>query len=125
MLQPQTISSSLSFPILLDEPELNFEGAVTEAVDDILSSLGQNAKQAIYNHLESAFGISKEDIPRKIKIFADAIEETFGSAGKVIEIKIIEKLHAQYADFSYTPKSKELDFVEYVTHIRDHFEPEP
>jgi hypothetical protein len=99
-----------------------FEAVVAQAVDDFLSSLGESAKQAVYSHLKNAHGISKEDIPYKIEAFASAIEETFGSVAKLIEIKIIENLHSQYRDFQYAPRNGELDFVEYVTDLQNGLE---
>lgn len=102
-----------------------FETAFACAVDDLLSSLGESAKQAIYGHLKNAHGISKEDIPCKIETFANAIEETFGAVAKVMEIKIIEKLHSEYADFHYSPKTGELNFVEYVTGLQNDLELKP
>lgn len=123
MEQLQTSPNSTCPPLTQNGPELIFETAVAEAVNDILSTLGESTKQAIYNHLKNTYGIGKDDIPRKIDAFATAIEETFGSVGKVIEIKIIERLHSQYIDFRYTPKNGTLDFVEYVTHLRNRFEP--
>lgn len=120
MEMPQTLSPCSP---LVREPEVVFEAAVVKAVNDILSALGESAKQAIYTHLKNTYGISKDDIPSKIEAFSNAIEETFGTVGKVIEIKIIERLHSQYVDFRYAPKNGELDFVEYVTHLRNRLEP--
>ena len=102
--------------------EEGFEDAVGQAVNAILSSLGESTKQAIYSHLENAYGINKDDIPGKIEVFAKAIEETFGLVGKLIEIKIIENLHSQYVDFHFAPKNGELDFVEYLTHLQNSLE---
>jgi hypothetical protein len=107
-----------------NEPvELIFEAVVGQAVDDTLSALGESPKQAIYRHLKIVYGINKEDIPYKIEAFASAIEQTFGSVAKLIEIKIIERLHSQYEDFCYVPKNQELDFVEYITDLQSRLEP--
>ena len=95
---------------------------VTEAIDDILSALGNANKQAIYRHLKNNYGINEKEIPYKIEDFARAIEQTFGSVAKLIEIKIIERLHAKYKDFSYTPKKGELNFVEFVYNLQNHLE---
>jgi len=118
------LSSSSYKSLIENEPaQAIFEAAVVQAVNDILSTLGENAKETIYSHLKNSYGINKEEIPSKIEAFANAIEETFGVVGKLIEIKIIERLHSQYKDFRYAPKNGKLDFVKYVTTLRNHLEP--
>ena len=110
-----------STPILMkNEPvEVVFGAMVEQAVDDTLSALGESPKQAVYRHLKIVYGINKEDIPNKIEAFASAIEQTFGSVAKLIEIKIIEQLHSQYEDFCFAPKNRKLDFVEYITNLQN------
>ena len=111
---------SSSAILIKNEPvELIFVAMVGQAVDDTLSALGESPKQAIYSHLKIVYGIDKEDIPNKIEAFASAIEQTFGSVAKLIEIKIIERLHSQYEDFCYIPKNRQLDFVEYITNLQN------
>jgi hypothetical protein len=124
MGQPHALLS-VSCPILMkNEPvEAIFEATVGQAVDDTLSALGESPKQAIYRHLKIVYGIDKEDIPNKIEAFADAIEQTFGPVAKLIEIKIIERLHSQHEDFCYSPKNGKLDFVEYITDLQNRLEP--
>ena len=110
--------------LMKNEPvEVIFEATVGQAVDETLSALGESPKQAIYHHLKIVYGIDKEDIPNKIEAFASAIEQTFGSVAKLIEIKIIERLHSQYEDFCYAPKNRELDFVEYIADLQNRLEP--
>ena len=116
------LNRSCSFSAEKEPVEVVFEDVVGEAVDTILSALGEKPKQAIYRHLKVAYGISKEDIPHKIEAFTDAIEQTFGSAAKLVEIKIIERLHSQHEDFIYVPKSGELNFVEYVEDLHKSLE---
>lgn len=124
MGQSELMLNRLRTVLTDNEPdEEMFEVNVARAVDDFLSSLGESAKQAVYSHLKNAHAINKEDIPCKIEEFAYAIEETFGSVAKLMEIKIIENLHSQYADFRYAPKNGELDFVEYVTELQNDLEP--
>jgi hypothetical protein len=110
--------------LLANEPlETKFETAVTEAIDDSLSALGATNKQTIYRHLENRYGIKKEEIPFKIADFANAVEETFGSVAKVIEVKIIEKLHAKNKDFHYVTKKDELNFTEFISCFQRFLEP--
>ena len=123
MVQPQSVlSTPLSFLIENQTSETVFETQLSEAIDVILSALGDSTKEAIYRLLKKAYGINKEDIPNQIEGFANAIEQTFGPVSKLIEIKIIERLHAKYKDFSYTPKKGELNFVEFVYNLQHHLE---
>jgi len=99
-----------------------FEVAVTESIDAILSLLGNINKQAIYRYLENRYGIKKEEIPNNIAEFAEAFEQTFGSVAKLIEIKIIERLHAKYENFSYVPADGEIDFLEFISNFQMYME---
>ena len=118
--QLSDLSVSYSF-LVQDEPlKTKFETALTEAIDDVLSAFGNTNKQAVYRHLENRCGLKKEAIPFKIEDFANAIEQIFGSNAKLIEIKILERLHAKYRDFSYVPKKGELNFVEFVYNLQHH-----
>jgi hypothetical protein len=99
-----------------------FEDAVTESIDAILSLLGNINKQAIYRYLEKRYSIKKEEIPNNIAEFAEAFEQTFGSVAKLIEVKIIERLHSKYKDFSYVPANGEVDFLEYISNFQRYLE---
>lgn len=116
MAQPQT-AIIVSYSLLNYDVEA-FNKATELAIDDILSALGETNKLAVYRHLKTNYGISKKEIPHKIEDFAKAIEVTFGSAAKIIEIKIMERLHAKYSDFSYVSKEGNLDFVEFFYNLQ-------
>jgi hypothetical protein len=120
--QLSDLSVSYSF-LVQDEPlKTKFETALTEAIDDVLSAFGNTNKQAVYRHLENRYDLKKEEIPFKIEDFANAFEQIFGSVAKLIEIKILERLHVKYRDFSYVPKKGELNFVEFVYNLQLHLE---
>ena len=123
-MRQQLTDLSVSYSFLVqDEPlKTKFETALTEAIDDVLSAFGNTNKQAVYRHLENRYDLKKEEIPFKIEGFANAFEQIFGSVAKLIEIKILERLHAKYRDFSYVPKKGELSFVEFVYNLQLHLE---
>lgn len=102
--------------------ETKFEKAVTEAVDESLSALGNCSKQTIYRLLENRYGIRKEEIPRKIAGFAHAVEETFGSVAKLIEIKIIKNLHSKNRNFHYATNKDELNFIEFINNLQNYLD---
>jgi nucleoside-diphosphate-sugar epimerase len=92
----------------------NFEKFLTEAVENVFSSLGEPSKQAIYLHLKNNYNIGKEEIPQKIEDFADALEEIFGSGAKLIEIEIMKSLFCKVQSFKYSPKQESLLFADYL-----------
>ncbi len=123
MSQELTVSDvPCSFLVQNELLKTDFEMGVTEAIDEIFLSFGNVVKPAIYRHLENSYGIKKEEIPFKIEDFANALEQTFGSVAKLIEIKIIERLHAKHKDFFYIPKKEELNFVEFVSNLQNYLE---
>ena len=79
---------------------VEYKAAIISAIDDALPNDG-NTKRAIYHHLETNYGIKKAQIPLRIEAFADAVEQTFGPAAKLIEIKILENLGKSFKTFSY------------------------
>jgi hypothetical protein len=71
---------------------MNLEELVLEAIDESLSSMGQNCKKSIYFHLENDYNLNKLEIPFRIKDFSEAIEKIFGVGAKILEIQILRIL---------------------------------
>ena len=110
---------------LMDKKEsvkVNFETAVTEAIDEVFTSLGENVKRVVYIFLENNYCIKKEQIPRKIEGFAAAIESIFGDAAKLVELKIMEKLQSKVKGFNYKSSSKEIFFSEYLAELKNYLD---
>jgi hypothetical protein len=123
MTQQLTILSIPCTFSFKNEPlKTKFETAVTEAIDESLSALGENIKQAIYLQLENKYSIRKEEIPFKIEAFTNTIEFLFGQGAKVIEIGIIEKLHGKIEGFVHKAQKRELFFIDYVADLRSYLE---
>ena len=104
--------------------ENSLETAILDAVDESFAPFGRFGKQVIYLNLENTFKIKKQEIPYKIEEFADAIEQTFGTGAKLIEIRIIEALHERNQNFVHFPKKGELAFAEYVDDLRSFLKPQ-
>jgi hypothetical protein len=112
-------NAPITLQIAKQKPQQSdFEKTIIQAVDESFSLLGKHGKQAIYNHLENAFNIKKQDIPSKIEDFTHAIEQTFGGAARLIEMKIIQSLHDRVQDFTYFPKKRDIIFTEYVASLQ-------
>jgi hypothetical protein len=123
MTQQLTILSIPCTFSFKNEPlKTKFETAVTEAIDESLSVLGENIKQAIYRQLENKYSIRKEEIPFKIEAFTNTIEFLFGQGAKVIEIGIIEKLHGKIEGFVHKAQKRELFFTDYIADLRSYLE---
>ena len=86
-----------------------------KAIDESLSSLGDSARQAIYYYLESSFNLKKVEIPEKIEVFSNAIENIFGDGAKLLEIQIMKHLHEKVGCEIMTYESQtELVFADYI-----------
>ncbi|MEM0057697.1 MAG: hypothetical protein QXG58_07330 [Candidatus Bathyarchaeia archaeon] len=99
-----------------------FDNLLLEAIDEALSSLGESARQAIYFHLEDKFKISREEIPRRIKDFADGLEKIFGVGARFLEIMIMKRLYAHIGQPLEWDESREFIFVNYVEAARRSFQ---
>ncbi len=87
-----------------------------DSIDDTFSTLGDNAKKAIYYHLEHKFKLRREEIPVNVDAFSNAIELVFGLGAKNLKILIMKRLHEKLGyqhDLGKMP-SENLSFVEYV-----------
>jgi hypothetical protein len=63
------------------------------AVEEGFSSLDELSKQAIFFHLEASFQVKKENIPKNLPEFKDALEGLFGPGAPYIEKTITRRLH--------------------------------
>ncbi len=97
-----------------------FDRVFIEAVESVLSRLGNANKQALYLHLENHFGLRKEAIPQNIEFFKNALEYLFGESALLLEIQIMETLYHKVPAVRYAPKNGVLSFISYVENIRRH-----
>ena len=119
-MQEQITTTNNRYMFLTEvETELGFENVLNEAIENVFASLSDN-KQALYRHLETNYRIRKEEIPFKIEEFVEAIDQIFGISSKIIQIRIIERLHANRIDFSYSPIDDDLNFLDFVLNLK-HF----
>ena len=72
-----------------------FNGLLLEAIDEVLSSLGETPKTAIYYHLEKAFNIKRLEIPERFDDFSSALEKFFGLGATNLEILFMKSLYAK------------------------------
>ena len=98
-----------------------FEKLLLEAVDDALVSLGDSAREAIYFHLESKFGISRENIPQSLAEFLEGLEKIFGVGTRFLEILMMKELHKKIEHPLEWNERKEFMFIEYVEAAKHSF----
>ena len=95
--------------------ETDFEKILSEAIDEALSSFGENCKHVIYYNLENEFGLPKNEIPERIEDFTGAIETIFGKGANILEIRIMKMLFNKInSPFPYSHKDDSLKFENYV-----------
>lgn len=100
----------------------SFDNILIEAVDSTFTKLlGDHCKQTIYANLASHYGISKENIPRNIEGFANALEQIFGRSAVLVETQIMQALHAKTSNIQVFQASEDLSFEGYVETLRRSF----
>jgi hypothetical protein len=99
----------------------DFDKLLLEAVDEGLGTLGDSSRKAIYYHLEISFKVKREEIPRRIKTFAAAIEKIFGLGANFLEILIMRRLYEKVDGDLKWGEDKDLTFTEYVFVVRRSF----
>jgi hypothetical protein len=108
----------------------NFDQILLDAIDEALSSLGENVKTAVYFQLEDLFKIKKQEISIRLSDFSNALEQLFGLGARQLEIMFIKNLHdkikvtCKWPTYEW-PLSKwivpEMTFQEYVRLMRQKF----
>ena len=109
--------------------EEQFDEFLIQAVDEAITSLGAPVKNALYQHLEDDFNISKNDIPKKIVKFSEIIHKIFGLGASRLEIKFVKNLCSRIQTDIKNPELeclsrwivRELSFDEYVDHLREDY----
>lgn len=105
-----------------------FDKLLIEAIDEVLSSLGEPVKNHLYIRLEDDFSITKNDLPEQIEEFSNFLSRVFGSGAQHLEIKFMKTLYGKIsADQHFEHNSiafnkVDLTFLTYVNRMRESFE---
>jgi len=108
-----------------------FDQILPKAMDEALTSLGENVKTSIFFHIEKNVKVKRQDIPQKIEAFSDALERIFGPSARHIEILFIKNLQAKIGVTCKWPAHErplckwvvpEMTFQECVSLIQHNFE---
>jgi hypothetical protein len=73
------------------------EQRILKCVDEVLSTLGDSASQAIHYYLEMNVGLKKEEIPKKPELFCEGLNLIFGQQGaNFVGTSIVKRLMANF-----------------------------
>lgn len=104
----------------MTSPDRSFAQMLLESIDEGLSVLGGEPRQAVYQFLQTICSLPREEIPRRVPEFVAGLRKAIGSASKVIEKIIIRKLFEKTGSvFREIPDS---EFIDYVEDVKRRFE---
>ena len=97
-----------------------FSEVLLDCVDEGLSVLGNEPKQAVYQYLVTIHSLDREQIPDKVDEFSAGLRKALGSASRVIERLILKKLFQRIG--STFREMADLEFTDYVMDAKRRFE---
>jgi hypothetical protein len=74
----------------------NAEQRILECLDKGLSSIGESSRQALYWHIEHAYGVKRDEIPRNAEKFQASLESLFGSGSKILVRSIEAEINSVF-----------------------------
>jgi PAS domain-containing protein len=100
-------------------PAKDFEKLLAEAIDESLSSLGENMKLKVYLHLEERFGVHKSEVAFRLASFAQAVDELFGLEAGDLEAHVLKRIYEEIGRKAERSPHSGLTFVEQVKLARN------
>jgi hypothetical protein len=98
----------------------SFDQAFLDCIDEALSILGNEPKQAVYQYLSTIHSLDREQIPDRVDEFSADLRKALGGASKVIERLILKKLFQKIGStFREVP---DLEFTDYVMEAKRRFD---
>ena len=97
-----------------------FEQLLLECIDEGLSVLGNEPRQALYQYLLTICSLPREEIPGRVVDFAAGLRKSLGGASKVIERIILRKLFQKTG--SNFREAIDTEFTEYVADAKRRYE---
>jgi len=104
-----------SVPLMTESGRLR--AALLQAVDDGLAVPGELVREAIYERLETNYQLKRDEIPEKLEVFHEALQDLLGVVSRVMEKLIAKNLYSRL----------ELNFslhdgwtlIDYVNHAKE------
>jgi len=92
-----------------------FREILLQAIDDALLVPGEIVRAAIYDRIEKNCQISREEIPEKLELFHQALQQLLGVAAKVMEKLIVKNLYRRLnLNFNEHENWTLLDYVDHA-----------
>jgi hypothetical protein len=85
-------------------------------VDEGVGFLDKHGKAAMYYQVEKRFDLKREEIPKKLEVFGEALDGLFGYGAKIIEFQIIRNL-SEKLDLEFEGKQG-WTLKDYADHIQ-------
>jgi hypothetical protein len=98
----------------------SFEQILLECIDEGLSVLGNEPREALYHYLLTICSLPREEIPGRVADFAAGLRKSLGGASRVIERIILRKLF-QKTGSSYR-ETMDTEFTDYVGDAKRRYE---
>lgn len=98
----------------------SFSQVLLDCVDEGLSVLGNEPRQAVYQYLATIHSLDREQIPDKVDEFAAGLKRALGGASRVIERLILKKLFQKIG--STFRETADFEFADYVQDAKRRFE---
>jgi hypothetical protein len=103
----------------LSRPQ-SFNQILLDCVDEGLSVLGNEPRQAVYQYLATIQSLDREQVPDKVDEFSAGLKKALGGASRVIERLILKKLF-QKVGFTFR-ETADLEFADYVREAKRRFD---
>jgi len=91
--------------------------ALLEAIDFGLAVPGEIVRETIYERLETAYGIKREEIPEKLPAFHQALQGLVRSVANVMERVIVKSLYTRLG-LSFVNR-EDWSLIDYVNHAKE------
>jgi hypothetical protein len=93
-----------------------FSKLLLDAVDHALLVLGETARLAIYDCVESSYQIRREEIPEKLEAVHGALTDLLGKGGNMVERVAAENLYKSL-HLTFEP-NEDWTLIDYVNHAK-------
>ena len=72
-----------------------YENIMMNAIEESLSTLGEQSKDLIYKYLAQSHCLEKDQIPCNVEVFSQALENLLGNGAKFLEFLIMKRFNEQ------------------------------
>ena len=70
-----------------------YEKIMMNAIEESLSTIGEQSKNLIYKYLLQSHSLEKDQIPCNIEVFSHALENLLGNGAKFLEFLIMKRFN--------------------------------